>query len=90
MKRTSGGGPVGSKDPSSMLSDHLTELILLYLDSESQFHYLNYYYQQELNKTNHDEELCYKLECLYEWWEQEERELVYLKKVNEIQSYLNY
>ena len=64
----------------NMLSDHLTELILLYLDSESQFHYLNYYYQQELNKTNHDEELCYKLECLYEWWEQEEREMAVLKQ----------
>ena len=41
---------------------------------------LNYYYQQELSKTDYDEELCYKLECLYEWHEQEQRETAFLEQ----------
>jgi len=58
----------------NMFDDNITKHISLYLDSETQLHYLNYYYQQELSKTDYDEELCYNLECLYEWWEQEQRE----------------
>ena len=41
-----------------------------YLKSDIIFHFLNYYYQKPLNETK-DEEYVYKLECLYEWWEQE-------------------
>ena len=31
------------------------------------------YYQQELVNTDYVEELCYELDCLYEWREQEQR-----------------
>ena len=44
--------------------------VIKFLDCETKFHLLNYYYIQELNRTG-DEEFVYKLECLYEWWEQE-------------------
>ena len=40
------------------------------LKSDIKFKYLNYYYQKQLDETN-DEDDVYKLECLYEWWEQE-------------------
>ena len=57
------------------MNEHIVKHILCFLDSDTKFHYLNYHYQQELSKTGYDEELCYKLECLYEWWEEEQREL---------------
>ena len=40
------------------------------LDTETKFNYLNYYCQKMLDETN-DKECVYKLECLYEWWQQE-------------------
>ena len=61
------------------MNEHIVKHILCFLDSDTKFHYLNYYYQQELSKTGYDEELCYKLECLYEWWEQEKREMGFLE-----------
>ena len=54
------------------MDDNIAINISNYLDDESKYHYLNYYYQEELHQTN-DEEYVYKLECLYEWWEQEQR-----------------
>ena len=55
------------------MDDNIAIIVSRYLDSASVFHYLNYYYQQQLSDTG-DEEYVYKLECLYEWWEQAERE----------------
>ena len=55
------------------MDDNIAIIVSRYLDSASVFHYLNYYYQQQLSDTG-DDEYVYKLECLYEWWEQEERE----------------
>ena len=57
------------------MNEHIVKHISSFLDTETLFHYLNCYYQHELSKTDYDEELCYKLECLYEWWEEEQREL---------------
>jgi hypothetical protein len=56
------------------MDENIALTISKFLDSSSKFNYLNYYFQQELNETG-DEEFVYKLECLYEWWEQEQREL---------------
>lgn len=44
--------------------------IARFLDNETKYHLLNYYYVQELDRTG-DEEYVYQLECLYEWWKQE-------------------
>ena len=55
------------------MDEHIVKHILCFLDSDAKFHYLNYHYQQELSKTGYDEELCYTLECLYAWWEAEQR-----------------
>ena len=62
------------------MDEHIVKHISSFLDNETLFHYLNYYYQQELNKPDYDEEQFYKLECLYEWWEQEKRELLFLEQ----------
>ena len=58
------------------MDDNIALIVSKYLDSTSTFHYLNYYYQQQLNNTG-DEEYVYRLECLYEWWEVEQREQPY-------------
>ena len=55
------------------MDDNIAIIVSRYLDSASVFHYLNYYYQQQLSDTG-DDEYVYKLECLYEWWELAERE----------------
>ena len=52
------------------MNEQTNPVITKLLDTESKFHYLNYYYSKMLDETN-DEEYVYKLECLYEWWEQE-------------------
>ena len=56
------------------MNNNIAIKIASYLDSESKYNYLNYYYQKELNETG-DEEYVFKLECLYEWWEEEQRAL---------------
>ena len=43
------------------MDEHIVKHISSFLDNETLFHYLNYYYQQELYKTDYDEELGYKL-----------------------------
>ena len=58
------------------MDDNIAQTVSDYLDSTSKFNYFNYYYQQQLLDTG-DEEYVYKLECLYEWWEQEQREQLY-------------
>ena len=58
------------------MDDNIALIVSKYLGSTSTFHYLNYYYQQQLNNTG-DEEYVYKLECLYEWFEQEQRVQLY-------------
>ena len=52
------------------LNDEINTVLKEFLDDVTKFHYLNYHYSVMLNETN-DEEYLYKLECLYEWWEQE-------------------
>ena len=55
------------------MNDDIAGIIAAFLDSTTKFSYLNYYYQKQLIDTD-DEEYVYKLETLYEWWEQEQRE----------------
>ncbi len=58
----------------SKLFDNCSENIIynisLYLKPDKRFKFLNNYYSKQLDETD-DEEYVYKLECLYEWWEQE-------------------
>ena len=63
------------------MNEQTNSVIISCLDIESKFHYLNYYYSKMLDETN-DEEYAYKLECLYEWWEQEEPLLDYIHNHN--------
>ena len=63
------------------MNEQTNSVIINFLDAESKFHYLNYYYSKMLDETN-DEEYVYKLECLYEWWEQEEPWLDYIHNYN--------
>ena len=58
--------------------------MLPFLDSESQFHYLQYYLDKELQEAidadlGEEEEMniVYKMECLYRWWEEEGPRLDY-------------
>ena len=53
------------------MNEQTNSVIIDFLDTEYKFHYLNYYCSKMLDETN-DEEYVHKLECLYEWWEQEE------------------
>ena len=60
------------------MNEHINSVLTEFLDTETKFHYLNYYYQMMIDETeDDDEEYLYKLECLYEWWEQEEPLLNY-------------
>ena len=70
------------------MDEHIVKHISSLLDNETLFHYLNYYYQQELNNTDYDEEQCYKLECLYAWWEQEQREQRFLEQEQREKGFL--
>ena len=65
------------------MDEHIVKHISSFLDNETLFHYLNYYYQQELYKTDYDEEQFYKLECLYAWWDEVQRETACLEQVFE-------
>ena len=67
------------------MNEQTNSVIIEFLDTESKFHYLNYYYSKMLDETN-DEEYVYKLECLYEWWAQEEPLLNY----NPVSDYDSY
>ena len=69
------------------MNEQTNSVIIEFLDTESKFRYLNYYYSKMLDETN-DEEYVYKLECLYEWWEQEEPMLNYNQEYHSI-SYPN-
>ena len=58
--------------------------MLPFLDSESQFHYLQYYLNKELHEAidaelGEEEEMniVYKMECLYEWWATEQYICIY-------------
>ena len=59
------------------MNEQANSVITKSFDIESKFHYLNYYYSKMLDETD-DEEYVYKLECLYEWWEQEQPLLNYI------------
>ena len=66
-----------------IMDDNLNSILLPFLDSETKFHYLNYHSCKALHTTvddnlgaDHEQDLVYKLECLYEWWEFEQREMV--------------
>ena len=52
------------------MNEQTNSVILNFLDEESKFHYLNYYYSKMLDETN-DEEYFDKLSCLYQSWEKE-------------------
>ena len=61
------------------MDDNLNNIMLPFLDSKSQFHYLNYYLNKELQeaidaKLGDEEEIKIniKLEGLYSWWVEEE------------------
>ena len=56
------------------MNDDIAGMIAAFWESTTKFSYLNYYYQKQLIDTD-DEEYVYKLEILYEWWAQEEREM---------------
>lgn len=58
------------------MNEHINSVLTEFLDTETKFHYLNYYYQMMLDDTG-DEEYLDKLDCLYEWWAQEEPLLNY-------------
>ena len=50
------------------MNEQTNSVIINFLDDESKFHYLNYYYSKMLDETN-DEEYFDKSYCLYQWWE---------------------
>ena len=61
------------------MDDNINKIMLPFLDSESQFHYLQYYLNKELQEAidaelGEEEEMniVYKMECLYEWWATEQ------------------
>ena len=65
------------------MGDNLNSIMLPFLDSETKFHYLNYYLCNALHKIvddklgeDHEQDLVYKFECLYEWWECEQCEML--------------
>ena len=58
------------------MNEHINSVLTEFLDTETKFHYLNYYYQMMLDDTG-DDECLYILECFYEWWQQEEPLLTY-------------
>ena len=57
------------------LDDDLNSILLPLLDIATKFHYLNYYLCKVLDETDDEKHVC-KLECLYEWWEFEQREML--------------
>ena len=58
------------------MNEQTNSVIIKLLDTESKFHYLDYYYSKLLDESN-DEKYVYNFECLYEWWRQEEPLLNY-------------
>ena len=69
------------------MNEQTNSVIINFLDEESKFHYLNYYYSKMLDETS-DEEYFDKLSCLYQWQEQEEPLLNYTESYhNENHTY---
>ena len=71
------------------MDGNINKIMLPFLDSESQFHYLQYYLNKELQEAidaelGEEEEMniVYKMECLYRWWEEEEPLLDYILNYN--------
>ena len=65
------------------MDGNVNSIMLPCLDSETKIHYLNYQLCKALYKTvddklgeDHEQDLVYKLECLYEWWEFEQYEIL--------------
>ena len=48
------------------MDDQSSSVLVEFLDSETKFHYLNYYYQKMLIETD-DDIYAYTLDVLYEW-----------------------
>ena len=65
------------------MNEQTNSVIINFLDEESKFHYLNYYYSKMLDETN-DETYFDKLSCLYQSWEQQDEPLL-----NYTESYHN-
>ena len=66
-----------------IMDDNLNSVMLPFLDSETKFHYLNCYLCKALHETvddklgeDHEQDLVYKSECLYEWWEFDQHEMI--------------
>ena len=53
------------------MNEQTNSVILNFLDEESKFHYLNYYYSKMLDETT-DKDYYDKLSCLHLWRELEE------------------
>ena len=53
------------------MDDQTSSVLIEFLDAETKFSYLNYYYQKMLIETD-DEVYALKLDTLYEWWWQQE------------------
>ena len=51
------------------MNEQTNSVIINFLDDESKFHYLNYYYSEMLDETD-DEDYFDKLSCLYCWWDE--------------------
>ena len=61
------------------MDDNKHDIMLPFLDSESQLHYLHYYLNKELHEAidaelgeEENNNIAYKMECLYEWWATEQ------------------
>ena len=46
------------------MNEHINSVLTEFLDTETKFHYLDYYYQMMLDDTG-DEEYLDKLDCLF-------------------------
>ena len=53
------------------MDEQMNSVIIQFLDDETKFHYLDYYYSKMLDETN-DKEYFDKLSCLHLWRELEE------------------
>ena len=53
------------------MEEQMNSVIIQFLDDETKFHYLNYYYSKMLDETT-DKDYFDKLSCLHLWRELEE------------------
>ena len=65
------------------MDGNLNIIMLPFLDIETKVHYLNYHLCKALHEAvdanlgeDHEQKYDYTLECLYEWWEFEQREML--------------